>query len=201
MTTLISFLLDRSGSMAQWKSDVIGGFNEFLRDQKEQPGDAAFVITLFDSQSVDTAKFDSIQKVPDLTEATYQPRASTPLLDAIGKTINLTDQMSADRVLFVIYTDGFENASHEYTKEAIAALVKEREANGWDFIFLGADIDAWSQAGLIGVKQGSTFSTQGGATGQTMAAASTATSAYRRGEDDYVEVLRKEADRQAKETS
>lgn len=178
---IISFLIDRSGSMASVRSDVIGGFNSFLKEQKDaKEEDCRFVFTLFDSSGVDIKKFKSIQDVPELTTATYVPGAMTPLLDAIGKTIKATSEMKKSKdVLFVIYTDGQENSSHEYTRAAVKALIKDHEEAGWGFLFLGADMNAYGEASTIGISASTTFSTAGVNTGATYAAVSDAVQGYR----------------------
>jgi hypothetical protein len=182
-TTLVSFLLDRSGSMATIAPDVIGGFNTFIDAQAKEPGECKFVLTLFDTQGVDVEEFEAIADVPHFTPETYRPRAGTPLLDAIGKTITHVDGIKGKaKVLFVIYTDGQENSSHEYSREAVKALVDQRQSEGWEFLFLGSDIDAYDQAGAIGIAAGSTFSVSGQNTGHTMSTLTSATADYRGGD-------------------
>lgn len=203
-TTLVSFLLDRTGSMGSIANDVIGGFNAFIEGQAKEPGECKFVFTLFDSQSVDVEEFESVKDVPALTAETYVPRAMTNLLDAIGETIVHIQDMKKlpKRVLFVIYTDGYENASREYSRQAIKTLVEKKTEQGWDFIFLGADMDAIGEAGSFGVAASSTFGVTGGsnphgaagvagpAGPRGMSTSLNATvSSYRAGDENYTATL------------
>lgn len=176
--TVISFLLDRSGSMASVKDDVIGGFNEFLRKQKEGP-DVKFVLTLFDTQGIDEQVFSSVKDVPELTDSSYIPRGGTPLLDAIGKTIKAAKQQArreGDKVLFVIYTDGEENSSTEFTKQKIKQKIEKKQGKGWEFLFLGVDMDAYEEAAQYGIARQHTYNlTSAGTQGSMGAVATTAT--------------------------
>lgn len=198
--TLVSFLLDRTGSMQSIKDDVIGGFNQFIDEQAKQKGKCKFVFTLFDSQSIDVEQYDDVKDVPHLTPKTYVPRAGTPLLDAIGKTIHLVSEIkdAPKRVLFVVYTDGEENSSREYSHDAVRALVKEKEAAGWDFIFLGSDIDAYSEAMKSGFNAASTVSVTGQHTNSTFDRLSASTASYRSGDADYMGDLKREEQEQKK---
>lgn len=203
-TTLVSFLLDRTGSMGSIANDVIGGFNTFIEGQAKEPGECKFVLTLFDSQSIDVEEFDSVKDVPALTAWSYVPRAATNLLDAIGQTIVHVQDMDKlpKRVLFVIYTDGYENASREYRRADIKALIEKKTEQGWDFIFLGADIDAIGEAGSFGVAASSTFGVTGaanphGAAGVAgpggprgmSASLNASVSSYRAGDETYTSSL------------
>jgi hypothetical protein len=187
MDTLVAFLLDRTGSMMPIKDDVIGSFNQFIRSQKDVPGGCRFILTLFDSQSIDTFDYSTIEKVPEFTGETYIPRASTPLYDAIGKTITAVDELDVhvDRILFVIQTDGYENASHHYNKDSIKRLIEEHQGEeyGWDFVFLGADIDAMAVGGSIGVPLANVVSYDSAMTSATMDSMSESVSSYRKGND------------------
>lgn len=158
--TDITILLDRSGSMDSIKSDVIGGFNGFVDKQKGVGENASLTLVLFDGQSIDTVYTAMpINDVSKLTEATYQPRANTPLLDALGSTIHKTGERLAalnesdrpDKVVFVTTTDGLENASKEYTKAGVRSLTDQQESvYKWQFIYLGANQDAFNEAGQLG---------------------------------------------------
>lgn len=165
----IVFILDRSGSMGSVQSDVIGGFNQFLKDQKAQPGDCRMTLVQFDSQDPFEVlqQATKIKEVPTLTSAIYQPRGGTPLLDAEGRAINLMKERELARsaagkkkeaVLFVTYTDGLENASTEWTFEMLTAAKKEREEAGWTFMYLGAGHDAYGQSAHIGTRSANTQS-------------------------------------------
>jgi uncharacterized protein YegL len=158
--TEIVFILDESGSMSPVKDDTIGGFNQFVEDQKKLPGFADFTLVKFSDYYKVINEGVDIVNIPDLDRNSYTPSFSTALLDAVGKTIELvkkrlekvTEGNKPGKVLFAILTDGEENASREYTTSKIQDLVKEaRDKNGWEFLFLGADIDAWSGGSSMGI--------------------------------------------------
>ena len=154
----ITILLDRSGSMASVKSDVEGGFARFLADQRAVPGDCDLSLVQFDSQSIEAVFTERpIRESPELE---LQPRGMTPLLDAVGQTIVRTGERLAakpererpGRVLFVILTDGKENASREYSKTRIREMVQHQTlAYRWQFLYLGANVDAFAEAGGLGI--------------------------------------------------
>ena len=157
----VVFILDRSGSMGGLESDTIGGFNSMLEKQRKIDG-KAFITTvlLFDDQYELLHDRVNIAKVNNITEKEYFVRGSTALLDAIGKTIakekaiqdTLGKNEKADKVLFVIITDGLENASKEYSSSTVKKLIEtQKEKYGWEFLFLGANIDAIETAGSIGI--------------------------------------------------
>lgn len=160
-TTHIAFLLDRSGSMRSIADDVIGGFNALVADQRKTPGDCTLTLVQFDSQDPQEIVLATvpIAEVPDLTAETFQPRGSTPLLDAMGRLITETGERIArdpehehpGKVIFVVLTDGYENASQTYTRERIFEMIKhQREVYSWEFIFLGADQDAIAEGARYG---------------------------------------------------
>lgn len=195
--TTVSFLLDQSGSMQMIKDDVIGGFNGFIGEQKKQPGKCGFIFTLFDSTSVDTKEYTDVADVPELTDATYKPGVATPLLDAIGQTIRTTEKTNPKgKVLLVVFTDGYENASKEFKKDTLKKLVAEKEGQGWDFIFMGADMDAYGEAGGIGFAGGHTVSMDSASSGQTLMAATASVSSYRSGDENYMSHLKVEEENQ-----
>ncbi len=148
--TYINFLLDRTGSMQAIKDATIEAFNGFVTNQSAQPGETFWTLTIFDSESIDRL-YDALPgaQVPKLTPETYVPRASTPLLDAIGKTTHAALEHAKgrayDRHVLVIQTDGHENASKEYGVEAVRKLLQEVEGCGWQIVYLGAGIDAFSE--------------------------------------------------------
>ena len=152
--TEIVVVLDRSGSMGTIKDDAIGGFNHFLDEQKKLPGKASMTLVQFDDQYEVVHEKVALKQVPKLTNATYQPRNTTALLDAVGKTIVKADSMKAKQVAFVILTDGHENASKEYNRSQIFDMITERTKQGWQFIFLGANQDAIDAGGAIGIPKG-----------------------------------------------
>lgn len=156
-TTFVSFLLDETGSMQPIKDDTIGGFNTYV--ETLQAGDAEILFSLVTFNSNETKRryvADAIGKVKPLTAKEYRPDAMTPLIDAAVKIIKATDEAVSHRgddpnVVIVMQTDGLENVSVEYTQRDLAALVKEKKAAGWEFVFLGAGLDAFvaaRQAGL-----------------------------------------------------
>jgi len=152
------FILDRSGSMGGLESDTIGGYNSMLSKQKkEKTGKVSVTTVLFDDQYELLYNQVPIEKVSPMTEEEYYVRGSTALLDAIGKTVmqvkaNQDKKEIKDKVLFVIITDGMENASREYRVEQVKKLIDERkEKNNWEFLFLGANIDAIGAAKDLGI--------------------------------------------------
>jgi hypothetical protein len=155
--THISVILDRTGSMQPIREDTIGGFNTFLNEQRQQAGKATLTLVQFDSQDPYEVVYrvQPVHEVPELTKATYVPRANTPLLDAIGRGINDLEKglfdMDADerpsKVVFVVITDGQENASREFRRDQILNMIKDKEDHyGWQFVFLSADLDAINDA-------------------------------------------------------
>lgn len=162
--TDITMLLDRSGSMGIIKDDTIGGINEFIDQQKKAGSNANLTLVQFDEyngvQVATTFSALPIGDVLHLSPSSYQPRGNTPLLDALGKTIHATgDRLAAvpeadrpDKVVFVIVTDGRENASKEYTKAVVKALTLQQEKEyNWQFVYLGANQDAFAEAGSYGI--------------------------------------------------
>ena len=155
--TLVNVVLDRSGSMGSTRVETISGYNSYLNTlRKDDKIEYSITLIQFDSP-VDgpelTVKYvdKPLAEVPDLTEADYEPRGWTPLYDAIGECIRRVE--TKDRsVLTVIITDGQENASREFTRESIKALIADKEKNEhWTFAFLGANIDSYAVGGSIGV--------------------------------------------------
>ncbi len=168
LITHIHVLLDRTGSMSSIRDDVIGGFNAFVEQQREAPGLATLTLVQFDSIDPYEVVYRRlpIDRVPRLSRETFVPRASTPLLDAIGRGIVELDTTLSrlepverpDRVLFVIVTDGHENSSREYTYERIEQMIRAHaRRDDWDFVFLGADLDAIADASRIGIDASATL--------------------------------------------
>ena len=139
-------ILDRSGSMETCRDDTIGGFNAFLREQQAEGG--TLTLILFDHEYQVLYERKPIQDVAPLTSETFVPRGSTALLDAIGKTIKNT---TSNIPTVVILTDGQENSSHEYTKAHIKDLIDQKTRDGWTFVYLGANQDAFAEAGQLGI--------------------------------------------------
>lgn len=154
-TLNVSFLLDMTGSMNSVKDATISGFNEYIGSLKARKADIRFTLTLFNSDCIKTLyKGVPLADVKPLDAATYQPDSTTPLYDAIGRTIHETQtSLTGDKeeVLFVTMTDGHENASHEYSQQKVFDLVKSKEKDGWTLAFLGANMDSWQVGKSVGV--------------------------------------------------
>ena len=146
----VVFLLDRSGSMQGSETDTIGGYNSYLEQQRKNKFNTKITTVLFDDQYEILHNRKPIQDVNNLTEKEYFVRGCTALLDAIGKTINNLDKKVKDnKVLFVITTDGLENASREYNKYKIKSLIEQH--SNWEFIYIGANIDSYGEGTSIGI--------------------------------------------------
>ncbi len=148
-------VIDRSGSMADIRSDAVGGFNMFLEAQKKLPGEAKMTVVLFNHTYGVIQNGSDIQAVKPFNSQTYVPDGTTALLDAVGRTIDDTGKRLAntpegerpEKVIFAILTDGLENASQDYTREKIRGMIKhQREQYAWEFIFLAANQDAFAEA-------------------------------------------------------
>jgi len=156
---LINFVLDKSGSMEAIREATIAGFNEFLRDQQEEGGSAAMTLTLFDTRFKTVVNALPINQVRPLDHRHYLPGGSTALYDAIAHTMGLTDDYVAERkpdqVLFVIMTDGQENASREFGREQIMELIENRQlTSDYEFIYLGANQDSYQVGRSMGIAAG-----------------------------------------------
>ncbi len=158
--TELVFILDRSGSMSGLESDTIGGFNSMIAQQKREDGECFVSTVLFDSESEVLHDRVKLADVPAMTDRDYTVRGCTALLDAIGGAIrhigNIHKYARPEDVpaktMFVITTDGMENASRRYTHNKIKAMIeRQKEKYGWEFLFLGANIDAVSVANTIGI--------------------------------------------------
>jgi len=160
--TEIVFILDRSGSMAGLEDDTIGGFNSMIRKQKAEDGEAYVSTILFDNYTEVIHDRVDIQKIEPITHKDYYVRGCTALLDAIGKAIHhignvhkyAREEDRPEKTLFVITTDGMENASREYSYDRVKKMIQhEQEKYGWEFIFLGANIDAAKEAARFGITE------------------------------------------------
>ncbi len=158
--TELVFILDRSGSMAGLEDDTIGGFNAMIRKQKGEPGAAVVSTVLFDNESTVIHDRVDIREVEPMTRREYCVRGCTALLDAVGGAIHhignvhkyAREEDRPEKTLFVITTDGMENASRRYTYDRVKAMIaRQKEMYGWEFLFLGANIDAAREAARFGI--------------------------------------------------
>lgn len=159
--TEMVFILDRSGSMSGLESDTIGGFNAMIEKQKKLEGEAYISTVLFNNHSVVLHDRIPVQKIEPLTENDYSPSGCTALIDALGGAIKhisnahkyAREEDVPAKTMFVVMTDGLENASHQYSADEVRDMVKEKqEKNGWEFLFLGANIDAVETARHYGIR-------------------------------------------------
>jgi len=161
-STELVFILDRSGSMQGLEGDTIGGYNSLLEKQKQESGTARVTTVLFDDRVETLHDRIDIRAISPLTQKDYFVRGCTALLDAVGNTIerianvqkHTAPEYRADNVLFVITTDGFENASRRYSLPQVRGMIeRQKEKYGWEFLFLGAGIDAIAQALAFGIDE------------------------------------------------
>ena len=160
--TEIVFILDRSGSMSGLENDTIGGFNAMIEKQKGEPGEALVSTVLFDNETQVIHDRLPLEKIRPLTRKEYYVRGSTALLDAVGGAIHhignvhkyAREEDRPEKTLLVITTDGMENASRKYTYDRVKMMIRrQQEKYGWEFIFLGANIDAAKEAARFGISQ------------------------------------------------
>lgn len=179
----VTFLLDETGSMMSIKDDTIGGFNQYLSTLKAMGGEVSFSLLKFDSNRVEKVCVGKpVAEVAELTNETYTPGALTPLYDAAVKAIKATEPNAAGaKVIVVIQTDGHENASREYKRADLADLIKEKTAAGWEFVFLGAGIDAYGEAQALGINAANTVSYCRANSGQTFSTLARNSVAYATG--------------------
>ena len=159
--TELVFILDASGSMAPLRADTIGGFNTMLGKQRDAEGTAYVSTVMFSDSSRVVHDRKKLEEVPDLTENDYEPMGCTALYDAVGDAIKHIQNIHKyarsedvpDKTLFVITTDGMENASRRYKAAEVKKLISKQQEKGWEFIFLGANIDAAAAAADIGISE------------------------------------------------
>jgi len=174
----IIVILDRSGSMHGSEDDVIKGFNGFVKEQQAEAGEAVLTLIQFDSLYEVVYDNVDIQQVPELTSDVYFPRGATAMYDAIGQALSTS---TSEKAMVLIQTDGYENASREYNGAQIREMIKGKEAQGWDFIFLGADINVEQEASKFGMAANKSMAFAKSADGIASAynSMSTSTSLYR----------------------
>ena len=210
--TEIAMVLDRSGSMADMATEAIGGFNSFLEDHQKQPGRAILTLVLFDHEYIVAQDGCPVQEVQKLDANSYQPRGTTALLDAIGRTIitvgerlnHTPEQERPGKVLIVILTDGLENASKEFSLKQINQMIQhQHDVYSWEFIFLGAGQDAIQVANSLGISADSAVQFSGTPEGAVMAfqAISRSSVAYRKGDLDFTRRLKELAKKKSESQS
>ena len=160
--TELVFILDRSGSMAGLESDTIGGFNAMIEKQKKLDGECFVTTILFDNESEFLHDRANLQDITKITDNDYTVRGCTALIDALGSAIEHIEKIHKysreedipSQTMFVITTDGQENASHKYTSKKVKKMIeKQKEKNGWEFLFIGANIDAVETAANYGISR------------------------------------------------
>ncbi len=159
--TEIVFILDRSGSMGGLESDTIGGFNSMIQKQKKEEGECYVTTVLFDSKVETLHDRIPLSEISDMTDKEYFVRGSTALLDAIGSTVSHISSIHKyvrkedvpSHTIFVITTDGMENSSREYSSGKVKKMIEKKKEDGWEFLFLGANIDAVETARGFGINE------------------------------------------------
>ena len=158
--TELVMILDRSGSMSGLEADTIGGFNSMIEKQKKEEGEAYVSVILFDDRSEVLLDREDIRKVEPMTDRQYYVRGCTALLDAVGGAIHHIGNVHKyarqedvpEKTIFIITTDGMENASRQYTYDKVRRMIeRQKEQYHWEFLFLGANIDAVKEAGRFGI--------------------------------------------------
>jgi hypothetical protein len=169
MNTEILCLIDRSGSMSSMINESVAGYNNFIDSQRKLEGSARVTLAIFDDRFEYVLKAEPLSTTKDITKAQVEPRGLTALKDSLGKLIvtesqRISTEEWADKVIVVVLTDGGDNSSKEYDQVSIKALVQSYTTRGWEFIFLGANINAYSQGSALGI----TKNIQYAATGEGM---------------------------------
>ena len=182
-TLYVALILDESGSMQECKGAAIAGFNHYLATLKNEPAETKVSLTLFNSGKTEVRYRNApVEAVQELDVETYRPNDTTPLYDAIGQTLTAARQQvpANAKKLCVILTDGLENASHEFTRKQIFAMIKACKQEGWIFLYLGADHDVWAAGESLGVAQENRISFDKKDVGGTFDKLSANTALYRR---------------------
>ena len=174
----VSFLLDETGSMEAVRTETIDGFNDYIKELKKEKN-VRFTLTTFDSQKTDI-RYEAVpvKDVKKLNRDTYVPGQMTPLYDATVTAIKAMGKKK--KVLFVIMTDGLENASKEFSQKDAFDLIEKKKKAGWTFLFLGANQDAYIAGGALGIAVGNTASFNQKKTGETFIAVASASKSYAR---------------------
>jgi uncharacterized protein YegL len=176
--TLVTFLLDMSGSMLQNRGTTLCAVNEYIDSLREQKR-TRFTLTLFNSAGITTVCSDvKLKQVEELTYETYQPDSLTPLYDTIARVIKEVKKDFYDRVLCVILTDGLENDSKEYSHGSIVSLIKQKETDGWSFVYLGSNQDAWAVGRSLGFSGANTLTYESGKEGAAIRLLKIGTQSY-----------------------
>jgi hypothetical protein len=188
--TELVFILDRSGSMSSLRKDAIGAFNTFVEDQKRLPGEANLTLVLFNHDYTELFASKPIKGVSPITEKDYVPAGMTAYLDAIGRTIDTVGERIAalspnerpDKVAIAVMTDGYENASKDYTRARVRGMVEHQQSKySWEFFFLGANMDAVAESNALGIQTLNTmcFAATSRGTRKAMNSYSTTIGSYR----------------------
>ncbi len=182
--TIVSFLLDETGSMDSVRDKTVSGFNEYVATLRRNETPTLLRLMTFNTDGFNVVyDFEDIHSVADLTRESYRPRALTNLYDAIAKLVHDTEdylkRMSpAPRVMCTIMADGEENSSSEYTRAAIFKLITDREKEGWAFAYLGANQDAWAASESIGIHRRNSANYQADAPERALRSTADATSRW-----------------------
>ena len=166
-STDIRLVLDASGSMGPIAEDVRGGINSFIEDQKAIKGKCQVSMVQFNHNLYNVYQNKKLKNVPELTRTNYEVGGMTALLDAFGQ--ELSRESKADVTIVVVFTDGYENASEIHTRDTIRRLVKRREDEGWNIVYMGADVDSFGEASDIGVSHVNTMNVDKSSKGFTAA--------------------------------
>lgn len=177
----IVVIADRSGSMGMIKNDAIGGYNQFLSDQKKVKGAANLTLVLFDHEYLVSADSVPINDAKPLDNETYVPRGSTALNDAIGRALNALEAKAPKKAIVCILTDGQENSSHEFTTAQAKDKIAAAEAKGWQVVYLSANASAFADGAAYGIKAANLvqFANTGAGVRTAYSTTSTLSAAYR----------------------